>query len=87
MTERVYLHVGAPKSGTTYLQRVLDANQATLEAAGTLLVGERHLDRVHAAMAVREDPRLADLPESARTAWTRLVRQIDAWRGPAAVLS
>lgn len=87
MTERVYLHVGAPKSGTTYLQRVLDANRATLEAAGTLLVGERHLDRIHAAMAVREDPRLAELPESARTAWTRLVRQIDGWRGPAAVLS
>ncbi|HEY2880663.1 DUF6752 domain-containing protein [Nocardioides sp.] len=87
MTERVYLHVGAPKSGTTYLQRVLDANRATLEAAGTLLVGERHLDRIHAAMAVREDPRLAELPESARTAWTRLVRQIDGWKGPSAVLS
>ena len=87
MTERVYLHVGAPKSGTTYLQHVLDANRATLEAAGTLLVGERHLDRIHAAMAVREDPRLAELPQSARSAWTRLVRQIGSWEGPAAVLS
>ncbi|HEY3528486.1 MAG TPA: DUF6752 domain-containing protein [Nocardioides sp.] len=86
MTERVYLHVGAPKSGTTYLQTVLDANRAVLEGAGTLLVG-RHLDRIHAAMAVREDKRLAGLPESARTAWQRLVRQIDGWSGPSAVLS
>ncbi|MGN6779904.1 MAG: DUF6752 domain-containing protein [Marmoricola sp.] len=87
MTERVYLHVGAPKSGTTYLQRVLETNRALLEDAGTLVVGERHLDRIHAAMAVRDDPRLADLPESARRAWTRLVRQIGDWRGPSAILS
>jgi hypothetical protein len=87
MTERVYLHVGAPKSGTTYLQRVLDANREALGAAGVLLVGERHLDRIHAAMAVRDDPRLEDLPASARAAWTRLVGQIADWRGPAAVLS
>jgi hypothetical protein len=87
MTERVYLHVGAPKSGTTYLQHVLDANRAVLEEAGTLVVGKRHLDRIHAAMVVREDDRLADLPESARTSWSRLVRQIDDWSGPSAVLS
>lgn len=87
MTERVYLHVGAPKSGTTYLQRVLDQNRDRLAASGVLVVGERHLDRIHAAMQVRDDERLADLPQSARTAWDRLVRQIRDWDGPAAVLS
>ena len=87
MTERVFLHVGAPKSGTTYLQGVLDANRGALERNGTLLVGRRHLDRIHAAMAVRDDPRLAELPDSARTAWTRLVRDIEEWSGPSAVLS
>ena len=87
MTERVYLHVGAPKSGTTYLQCVLDGNREALAAAGVLLVGERHLDRIHAAMAVREDPRLAELPQSGQSAWTRLVGQIRDWKGPAAVLS
>jgi hypothetical protein len=87
MTERVYLHVGAPKSGTTYLQGVLDGNRDALAAAGVLVVGKRHLDRIHAAMQVREDPRLDDLPDTARTAWDRLVRQIRDWDGPAAVLS
>ena len=87
MTERVYLHVGAPKSGTTYLQHLLDQNRDRLAGSGVLVVGERHLDRIHAAMQVRDDERLADLPESARTAWDRLVRQIRAWDGPAAVLS
>lgn len=87
MTQRVYLHVGAPKSGTTYLQRVLETNRSTLAAAGVLVVGEQHLDRIHAAMVVREDPRLESLPERASTAWARLVSAIRAWRGEVAVLS
>ncbi|MGC4111229.1 MAG: hypothetical protein QM747_12555 [Nocardioides sp.] len=87
MTERVFLHVGAPKSGTTYLQRVLDANRAALADAGVLVVGKRHLDRIHAAMAVREDPRLADLPASAAASWSRLVAQVADWKGACAVLS
>lgn len=87
MTQRLYLHVGAPKSGTTYLQQVLEANRARLAAAGVLVVGESHLDRIHAAMVVREDPRLDHLPDRASTSWRRLVDQVTAWRGESAVLS
>ncbi|WP_203336830.1 DUF6752 domain-containing protein [Nocardioides limicola] len=87
MTERVFLHVGAPKSGTTYLQNVLALNREKLAAAGIAVVGERHLDRVHAGMVVREDRRLADLPPAAAEAWGRLVAQIRRWQGPTAVLS
>ena len=87
MTQRVYLHVGAPKSGTTYLQRVLEKNRAVLADAGVLVVGERHLDRIHAAMVVREDPRLESLPDRAATAWRRLVDQIRGWHGDVAILS
>lgn len=87
MTKRVYLHVGAPKSGTTYLQQVLEVNRIALYDAGVLVVGESHLDRVHAAMVVRKDPRLEALPERARTAWARLVKQIRNWRGDTAILS
>ncbi|MDP3893270.1 hypothetical protein, partial [Nocardioides sp.] len=87
MTRRVYLHVGAPKSGTTYLQGVLDANRDRLGQAGVRVVGERHLDRVHAAMVVREDPRLESLPEAASQAWARLVADIRSWQGEVAILS
>ena len=87
MTKRVYLHVGAPKSGTTYLQRVLEANRVALAEAGVLVVGDRHVDRVHAAMVVRQDPRLESLPDHASTAWDRLTRQVRSWRGDVAVLS
>ncbi|WP_368188456.1 hypothetical protein [Aestuariibius sp. HNIBRBA575] len=34
MTRHLFLHIGMPKSGSTYLQRVLLQNQATLAAAG-----------------------------------------------------
>ena len=87
MTQRLYLHVGAPKSGTTYIQGVLEHNRDRLADAGVLVVGERHLDRVHAAMVVRDDPRLDSLPERASAAWDRLVTQIRHWRGHTAVLS
>ena len=87
MTERVYVHVGAPKSGTTYLQKVLDTNRQTLAAAGVLVVGETHVDLVHAGMVVREDPRLESLPETARQAWSRLVSEVRTWSGHTAVLS
>ena len=73
MTERVYLHVGTPKSGTTYLQRVLDHNRERLAAAGVLVVGERHGDRVHAALVVREDRRVETLSAGQQQSWARLV--------------
>ena len=87
MTERVYLHVGAPKSGTTYLQDVLETNRGRLADHGVLVVGRRRVDLVHAGMAVREDPRLDHLPRRASTAWDRLVTEVEDWAGPVAVIS
>ncbi|HSV38277.1 MAG TPA: DUF6752 domain-containing protein [Nocardioidaceae bacterium] len=87
MTKTLYLHVGAPKSGTTYLQRVLEANRSVLADAGVLVVGDNHLDRIHAAMVVREDPRLAKLGPQANNAWQRLVKQVRDWSGAKAILS
>jgi len=86
MTQVVYLHVGAPKSGTTYLQQVLELNAPVLADAGVLVVGPR-LDLIHAAMVVREDSRLTDLPPSARESWQRVVTQVREWQGRAAVVS
>ncbi|MCW2781713.1 MAG: hypothetical protein JWR35_2162 [Marmoricola sp.] len=87
MTERLYLHVGAPKSGTTYLQSVLRANRERLADAGVLVVGDRHVEVVHAGLIIREDPRVANLsPDEARS-WQRLVDAIKAWQGRSAILS
>lgn len=86
MTQVVYLHVGGPKSGTTFLQQVLERNAATLATAGVLVVGPR-IELIHAAMAVRGDARLDGLPAAARDAWGRVTEQVRAWQGTSAIVS
>ena len=86
MTQVVYLHVGGPKSGTTFIQQVLEHNAETLAKAGVLVVGPR-LELIHAAMVVRGDARLDSLPAAARDAWDRVTEQVREWHGHAAVLS
>ena len=86
MTEVVYLHVGGPKSGTTFIQQVLEHNSAALARSGVLVVGPR-LELIHAAMAVRGDDRLGDLPAAARDAWDRVTEQVREWQGTSAILS
>ena len=86
MTQVVYLHVGGPKSGTTFLQQVLDHNESVLADAGVLVVGPR-LDLIHASMVLRGDARLADLPPSAGESWERVVAQVRDWSGHSAVIS
>ena len=39
MTDRVVLHVGAPKSGTTYLQAILERNRDAFARAGVAAGG------------------------------------------------
>lgn len=51
---RVVLHVGAPKSGTTFLQRALWGNYDALRSAGFVCAGERQRDMFHAAVEIRQ---------------------------------
>ena len=39
MAERVLLHIGAPKAGTTFLQTILWKNRESLGAQGLLVPG------------------------------------------------
>lgn len=87
MTRRVYLHVGSPKSGTTYLQRVLRHNQQVLADQGVLVAGRTHGELVHAGFVVREDSRLDGLPARAAGAWDRIVRQVREFDGDSAIIS
>jgi len=78
---RVFLHVGSPKTGTTFLQDVLWSQRATAEEQGLLLPGERFHDHFLATLDVRgvaDDP---IHPERARGMWDRLVAESLAWDG------
>lgn len=87
-TKRVYLHVGTPKSGTTYLQSILRDNKDLLAEHGVLVAGETHGEVVNAGLVVREDPRVETLlSEHDKQAWDRIAKQIRSWSGPTAILS
>ncbi len=56
MAERVYLHVGLPKTATTYLQTILWANRDVLEEQGVRLPGHSRRAHLWASRVVREHP-------------------------------
>lgn len=81
----IFLHIGTPKSGTTYLQNVLWSNRTELLAQGLLYPGDHAGAHVSAAFDLREtffdgvpDPRTAG-------AWDRLVAEVEQWNGPALI--
>ncbi|GAB2444554.1 hypothetical protein GCM10027062_25590 [Nocardioides hungaricus] len=58
MAQRVDLHVGTPKSGTTFLQSTLWANRERLLERGVLYPGKRAFDQNRASMQVRSGAHL-----------------------------
>lgn len=86
MSQSVFLHVGLPKSGTTYLQKVFTANkQALMDQAGLLFPGPVWHDQVKAVQDVRQMRVAADKRRDVRGAWDRLVKEIADWEGNAVV--
>ncbi|WP_203336827.1 hypothetical protein [Nocardioides limicola] len=82
MANRVVLHVGAMKSGTTYLQSTLFANKATLASQGVLVPGRTWGQH---SRATRDVLGRTDLPgrRSHAGAWQQVLDEIDAWPGTA----
>ena len=81
MTDRVVLHVGAMKTGTSWLQAVLAENRTALRRAGVLVAPHRSA-AVRDLMAGPTDEKTAT-PD----AWDRTVARIREHVGPVAVLS
>lgn len=86
MATKVFLHVGLPKSGTTYLQAVLGENKQRLqERARVLYPGRTWSDQVHAARDVLSADPHGSRSEATQGAWGRLVDEVAAWDGDAVV--
>jgi hypothetical protein len=85
VAERVLLHVGVPKSGTTYLQTSMWAHSEELRARGVLLPGERHADHRWGSYSVREDPSLWSRRRHSWGAWDRLLADVRSWPGTAVI--
>lgn len=73
---RVYVHVGEPKTGTTFLQDVLWDNRAALAARGIVLPGYNQRDHIRARRDLRDEPRQAsDLADPWAGEWDVLAAQ------------
>lgn len=84
----VYLHIGAPKSGTTFLQGLLWSNAGALSEAGVLLPGGSFAGQVRATRDLRGVQPEPDEPGPGWDgAWDLLADEIKASGHRAAVLS
>lgn len=80
MAERVVLHVGTMKSGTSYLQALLFAEKPRLAEAGVLVPGKAWTDQ---ARAVRQA--LAPKSDAPRDRWRELVDEVRSATGPVVI--
>ena len=72
----IYLHIGEPKTGTTFLQQAMWSNCARLASQGVVLPGYSHRDHSRASRDLREAQRPADDPaDSWAGEWDVLTRQ------------
>lgn len=83
----VYLHIGGPSTGTTYLQRLMAANREELTQQGFLLPGRTWRDVVLATHDALSSAPKTDLVRAADGRWDRLAEEMLAHRGRATVLS
>jgi hypothetical protein len=75
VASRVFLHIGLPKSGTTFLQTTMWANRPKLRRQGFLYPGAERLDHYQAFQQVRG----AGQGGAHAGAWDRLVAELKAW--------
>jgi hypothetical protein len=82
----VLLHIGAMKTGTSYLQRMMHANRAVLAGAGYLVPGASGRARGRATRDVMA-PTSDELSPGPAAAWLRLAGEMLAHEGAGSVLS
>ncbi len=85
MADRVVLHVGTPKSGTTFVQTILWRNRDALHAQGVLLPGRTMFDGNRAAVAVRGRHRPNPRTGTPAATWQAMQADIAEWPGTAVV--
>ncbi|WP_310961653.1 hypothetical protein [Nocardioides terrisoli] len=84
MAERVFLHVGTPKTGTSAFQHALFTHRDHLAEQGVLYPAERFDAHFLAALDLMQLP-WGGLEREAAGAWERLAAEVRQWPGTAMV--
>lgn len=85
MAERVVLHIGSMKSGTSFIQNVLGNNRAELAQRGISFAGDRWRDQVAAVQDLIAHGGPDQAPLEPTGAWQRLVDAINGTPGTVVV--
>lgn len=83
MAARVVLHVGTMKSGTTFLQNVVQDNRDVLREQGVSFVGRKWRQQIKAAQDAIEHGGDGQPPIAPDGPWARIVREMHEWDGTA----
>ncbi|SEG79522.1 hypothetical protein SAMN04489712_112229 [Thermomonospora echinospora] len=81
----VYLHLGTPKSGTTYLQNVMWRNRDRLREHGVLYPGDAAPAHYWATLDLQEAAYRGHVYPEVPGAWDRLVEEVREWGGTAVI--
>lgn len=81
MVDRVFVHIGLPKTATSYLQTIIWSNRDALRSRGVVVPGTERRDHLWASRTVREERSQDRAPERHRTAWDRLRAELAAAEG------
>lgn len=81
----VHLHVGTPKSGTTFLQGELAHNRALLRRHGYLYPGSKHAAHFMAALSLRDRGFRGHHYRESEGAWDATVAEVLGFDGPALI--
>jgi hypothetical protein len=83
-----YLHIGAPKCGSTYLQALIWHNRRALMKDGVYVAGRSSYDQFQAGTDFRGRPYVAQASDDAwRGAWDRLITDAERSAYPKIVIS
>jgi len=85
--QRVYVHIGAPKTGTTYLQNVLWANRDLLATRGALYPYTYPTEHFDAMLDVRQMPWGGRPAGQHPGAWDAVAGRVRRWQGELSVVS
>lgn len=81
---RVVLHIGAPKTGTSFIQSVLSNNRPLLLSRGVLWPGQTWNEQVRAVEDLRD---AAAGKRDQATRWDAIVEEVNAFDGSTAIIS
>jgi len=81
VVDRVFVHIGLPKTATSYLQTIIWSNREALRERGVVVPGAERRDHLWASRTVREERSQERAPERHRTAWERLRAELAATEG------